>query len=190
MIEIAFFLSLDATPSQAVRTPQQQPYFLYHAPTIELPSRLRAPVRCDDGSNLKSPDGSPNWACEIHDCSPHEAVCWSDRLDFCYDEEGDDAGVCAWGEPQTCNSRWSCFDTWSGCNGQWECHESVSWVGCTDGTCTPKPRFASVPPPVFAECALESSAISFVSNEGGVIPIARDLFTLDRTGTLGSHGDV
>jgi len=192
VIEVALLLSLGASlpepPAEAV------------GHSIVGPSRRRGPPRCDDGSPLRHPDGSPNWDCELRGCSPHEAVCWSDRLDYCYDESGDDAKICAWGKLQTCNSRWTCFDLWTGCDGKYECNEEDSWIGCTDGTCTPKPGISgqsaahsdqildqiSAPPvsETIDACPLEFRAI-----ERGVTTTPQRLPDFGAGDTVGGHGD-
>jgi len=127
VLELAFFL-LD--PALAAPEAYQTP--------LEASSRLVERVVCDDGSSPRRADGSPNWDCEIHGCSPHEPICWSDRLDFCFDESGDDLGICTYRPRKKCGSRWSCFDLWLYCDGVYQCHDD-SWVGCTNGSCTPKP---------------------------------------------------
>lgn len=185
MIELALLLSLGTSlPVQPA-----EPYQV----RTEARSRLASPRRCDDGSSFRHADGSPNWDCELHGCSPHASICWSERLDFCYDESGDDAGVCAWGEVQTCNSRWTCFDLWTGCNGKYECHEEDSWIGCTDGTCTPKPTLKQ-----------QAAALAFVSPheddlvcpldpraiKRNVTPSISDLPDFTADDTVRGHGDV
>jgi hypothetical protein len=91
--------------------------------------------RCDDGAPAWSDRGSPNWDCELHGCTPHEAICWSERLDHCYDVSGNDLGLCLFAV-ETCNSRFTCFDLWLYCPGQYECTDEDSWIGCTEGKCT------------------------------------------------------
>jgi len=123
VIELALFLLLDPTSAHLADREA------YHQP-VERPVRLR----CDDGSPVWTPDGGPNWDCELAGCSPHEQVCWSDRLDVCFDESGDSNGVCKFAEPQKCDSRWSCFKLWASCDTEYTCEKPVGW-GCGGGTC-------------------------------------------------------
>lgn len=134
MIELVLFL-LDPAPAHL------------SASDIELAatSAKRAPILCDDRSSPFGPDGNPNWDCELAGCTPFAPVCWSYRLDFCYDENGDDTGECAWGGAQTCNSRWSCFKLWAGCDGEYQC-DQASWPGCGSGSCTPVPALKPTTP--------------------------------------------
>lgn len=91
-------------------------------------------MTCDDGSLAWDSTGSPNWACTISGCSPHESSCWSERLDVCFDEDGEELGRCSYSADE-CHGRWECFDLWLYCEGEYECHES-GIIGCTHGTCT------------------------------------------------------
>lgn len=128
MIELALFLSLGASAPAIV--PMAPP------PGPQASVRIRAPLRCDDGSDLYRPDGTPNWDCELSSCSPHELTCWSERLDHCYDDSGDDNGVCSARKVTTCDSRWSCFKLWANCRGgEYGCTQTA-WPGCSSGTCT------------------------------------------------------
>lgn len=90
---------------------------------------------CDDGTRAWGRDRTPNWGCERWGCGPLESLCWSDRLDHCYDVAGNELGVCEYAV-ETCNSRFSCFDLWLYCPGEYQCHDEDSWIGCTNGTCT------------------------------------------------------
>jgi hypothetical protein len=92
-----------------------------------------AAVLCDDGSFPWGSDLQPNWACTIRGCSPSDRICWPEKTDACYDEDGDTFGVCTI-ETKTCDSRLSCFDMWLHCVGTYECN-SDEIVGCTEGTC-------------------------------------------------------
>lgn len=182
MIELAFFISLDAV-ALVLTVPN-----FYQTQVKEL--GRRAPIRCDDGSSPRRPDGSPNWNCEIRGCGPHESTCWSDRIDFCFNESGDDAGICLWEEPQTCKSILSCIDLWSGCNGEWSCSSPIP---CNDGVCTPKPKTKPKPetkPSVRAvhECALDGRAIQ--SEPVNESTPAEDLPQANATDSVGGHGDV
>lgn len=179
MIELAFFL-FHPVPSATI------PY----QGGIEAATRRRSPVRCDDGSSPRDLDGSPNWDCELRGCSPLAPVCWSDRLDFCFDDLGDDMGVCAWAEPQHCDSRLTCFDLWTSCDGKYECHEDDSWIGCTNGTCTPKPSLITQSSSeAIEECLPEISASSTLSIER-TLGTSRHLSVSAADDTVRGHGDV
>lgn len=89
---------------------------------------------CDDGSSPWDSSNSPNWACTREECTPHDDVCWDDRLDHCYDEQGKNLGVCVFAR-ESCSSRLACFDLWLYCAGEYTCLESGT-IGCTKGTCT------------------------------------------------------
>lgn len=157
MFGLAFLFYLSASVS-ASQTPQPQPGYL------EV-TRWRAPLRCDDGSSPFQSDGSPNWDCEIHECSPHEDLCWSERLDHCYDDNGDDNGVCGGEEVTTCKSKWSCFKLWVGCNGPYQCNSGV-WYGCDDGQCTERNRKSESARP--RRLAPRSASLSPVRTTGKV----------------------
>lgn len=132
MIELAILLSLSAS-APLVAPPAQPPQPQQAWPGG--PDRRRAPLRCDDGSSVYHVDGSPNWDCELRNCSPHEFVCWSERLDHCYDDSGDDNGVCGARKVTSCKSRWGCFKLWANCNGEYTCTQNA-WPGCAEGSCT------------------------------------------------------
>lgn len=108
---------------------------LAHGPT---PGPAMAPVEtlvwCDDGSAPWHADGQPNWACTLQGCTPQAAVCWEERLDHCYDDEGRDLGECAY-EFQKCDSRYSCFNLWLYCDGVYHCNTNEV-IGCSSGSCT------------------------------------------------------
>lgn len=89
---------------------------------------------CDDGSSPWDSNGRPNWACTRDGHSPHDDLCWNERLDHCYGDDGKDLGVCVFAQEE-CNSRLACFDLWLYCAGEYKCLES-SVIGCTKGTCT------------------------------------------------------
>lgn len=89
--------------------------------------------RCDDGSPPYDRRGRPNLDCVVDGCWPDEPICWSERLDHCFSEDGDDAGVCVF-TASTCDSWYSCFDLFLYCDGQWGCNSSSLGV-CTDGYC-------------------------------------------------------
>jgi hypothetical protein len=91
-------------------------------------------MTCDDGSLAWDPNDGPNWACHREGCTPHDKVCWSDRLAYCTDELGKDLGVCVY-ERDECHGRLDCFDMWLYCAGTYECVES-GVVGCVHGVCT------------------------------------------------------
>lgn len=102
---IAFLLSLDHVSSS-------DPLF------GRGPETLDSPKRCDNGSSLFRPDGSPNWRCRLDGCPPLAPVCWPERLNFCRDENGDDTGECDY-EVRVCKTKFSCFLEWAGCDGEW-----------------------------------------------------------------------
>lgn len=87
---------------------------------------------CDDGSLAW--DEGPNWECTRDGCTPHDDVCWSDRLAHCRDRNGKDLGTCVY-ERDDCDTRWDCFNMWLYCAGKYECTESGG-IGCLHGTCT------------------------------------------------------
>lgn len=89
---------------------------------------------CDDGSRLFHPDGSPNWDCDLDGCSLLEGVCWAERLDFCFDDAGNETGACIWRERKKCNSRWTCFKLWASCDGRFDYDFNTG-----HGSCTPVP---------------------------------------------------
>lgn len=134
MIEILMLISsLDLGPSASN----------YWTPDTAATITISPTKRCDDGASPVRRDGSPNWACEIDGCGPLERVCWSERVDFCFDEAGEDTGECAWEKPSTCSGVWNCFKLWVNCDGQWGCEVGTP---CTSGSCTPIPLFEPEPP--------------------------------------------
>lgn len=173
MFGLAFLLSLSASTS--LSPPPQSPQSPF-----ETPTRLRAPRRCDDGSNPFQKDGSPNWECEIRECSPFEAICWLESHDACYDENGDDNGACGGEEVKTCNGWINCFGLWARCDGAYECQESSSLGPCNKGICTlrdaaPTTR-RSAPPTDSPERAARSSHAS---------PRSQSFTIVRRTGKVG-----
>lgn len=105
-----------------------------HNLTSEPMTTDQRQISCDDGSAPWDAAGQPNWACVRHGCTPHEAVCWEDRLDYCYDDAGRDRGICAY-EHQKCDSKYTCFNLWLYCDGVYHCNTNEV-VGCSSGTCT------------------------------------------------------
>lgn len=99
----------------------------------ELPQR-----RCDDGSYLIYPDGSINWDCELDGCNPLEPVCWDERLDFCFDDAGNDTGDCVWRARTECSTLWGCIKLYASCDGRFDYDLSTG-----RGSCTPIPRLRS-----------------------------------------------
>lgn len=93
----------------------------------------RPKVSCDDGASPYDRRGRPNIDCAIDGCWPDELICWSDRLDHCFSDDGEDLGVCLF-TTSTCGSWHSCFDLFLYCDGQWGCNSS-SWGVCTNGYC-------------------------------------------------------
>lgn len=173
MIELAFFLSLSVPDIAPAAHPQGLP----------TSSRLTAPLRCDDGSGLYQPDGSPNWECELLACSPHELTCWSERLDHCYDEAGDDNGVCSARKVTTCNSRWSCFKLWANCRGgEYGCNKPA-WPGCGEGACTTASLKGSPP----KKSASSSGAPHRATSPVRIEPRARRLLRKRTKGSVGGH---
>lgn len=103
--------------------------------------------RCDDGSKPFHVNGMPNWSCRIDGCGPLELVCWSERVDFCFDDgDGEDTGECDWDAATkgatTCDGWISCFKLWAGCDGTWACAQAG--VSCS---CTPIPPTKMEPTP-------------------------------------------
>lgn len=205
MIELAFFLLLN--PSISITLPAPQPQQSHH----HAPARLRAPLRCDDGHAIFEPDGSPNWDCELQGCSPHEALCWSDRLDHCYDENGDENGMCGGKKVTPCNSRWECFKSWANCTGEHTCDDTSGWLGCPKGACTtneapvsPSPPGAASPasakpppkPPAKPPAQIRSSPRAPSPSPRGdayhkrAASQGRDLPAVRTRGSVGGHGDV
>lgn len=88
---------------------------------------------CDDGSSPYDDNGEPNLDCEIEQCAVGEPLCWSERLDLCYDDGGDDNGSCAF-EDKACANGVSCWGLYIACVGEWSCRET-NWWGCGEGTC-------------------------------------------------------
>lgn len=177
VLELAFLLLLLPEISEA--SPAAQPL----QDGREGPTRLQAPLRCDDGSNLYESDGAPNWDCELRGCSPHEWVCWSERLDHCYDDSGDDNGVCIAKKVTPCNSRWECFKAWANCKGEYQC-ESTSWPGCTKGSCTTADAAPSPSSP---------GAVSPAAARHKIAPPGRGrryLSGVRTRGTVGGHGSA
>jgi hypothetical protein len=151
--------------------------------------RIRA---CDDGSSPWTATGEPNWDCEIDACSPHESTCWDERLDFCFDDSGDDAGICRWERQQTCDSVWKCFKLWANCNGRYTCKVSGSWVGCTEGTCDPIPRMMTPEPPLAEadQCPVEADATSVLESSGAPLTGAQELHSEVRHLRPGATADT
>lgn len=89
---------------------------------------------CDDGSAPITRYGRPNWNCWLNGCSPRSEICWSDRLDHCFDTDGRDLGVCSY-DVIHCEGYLSCFETWFTCTGEWGC-DRLGSVGCKVGHCT------------------------------------------------------
>lgn len=173
MFGLAFLLSLSAS-STVAPAPQAQ-----HG-RFETVTRLRAPLRCDDGKSPYQKDGSPNWECEIRDCSPFEALCWIGAHDECYDENGDDNGACGGEEVKTCKGWASCFGLWARCDGEYECKVSSRFGPCNEGICTlraaPTSTGRSSPPAA-------DRARSGRVDRGG--PRPRSFTTVRRTGNVG-----
>lgn len=138
------------------------------APLLWSADAAAAPVtrarRCDDGSSPFLKSGAPNWACEIDGCGPLEPVCWLERVDFCYDEMGEDTGECEWEAPAKCSGLWSCFKLWVGCNGQWEC---TSGAPCTSGMCHPIPLHEPAPTAPIPGLSCSDRADSVAAKGGG-----------------------
>jgi hypothetical protein len=90
---------------------------------------------CDDGSSLYDEQGQPRVNdCEIEACVVGEPLCWSERLDICYTEAGDENGSC-YMEDKSCTSSLGCWGLYIACVGEWSCQDS-NWWGCGEGTCT------------------------------------------------------
>jgi hypothetical protein len=90
---------------------------------------------CDDGSSPYDENGQPKVNdCEINACVVAEPLCWSERLDLCYTESGDDNGSC-YMEDKQCSSSLGCWGLYIACVGEWNCRDSY-WWGCGNGTCT------------------------------------------------------
>lgn len=168
----------DVTPAEPSPAAQTRP---------SGPTSLRAPRLCDDGSAPWDPAGAPNWDCEIDACSPHELICWDERLDFCFDDSGNDAGICLWRAQQSCSSVWQCFKLWANCDGRYECQVTGSPFGCAEGTCDPVPRLKKqgrLRAPV-AECPLED----FEEAPDDLLVNERDTPTSAARLWLGGQGD-
>ncbi|MFO7563143.1 MAG: hypothetical protein R6X02_10910 [Enhygromyxa sp.] len=88
---------------------------------------------CDDGSSAYDENGDPNADCEINECVVMESLCWSERLDFCYSESGDDNGSCHLRD-KACGNGVSCWGLYIACVGEWSCRDP-QWWGCGRGTC-------------------------------------------------------
>lgn len=106
-------------------------------------SRRGPPKRCDDGSNLFNLDGSVNWRCQLDGCAPLEPVCWPERLDICFDDDGNETGECKW-RKDTCDTKLSCVWLWSGCDGEWNYDWDTGIGSCT--TVLKQPNFAPTRP--------------------------------------------
>lgn len=89
---------------------------------------------CDDGSSPYDENGRPNVDCEIDGCTVIEPLCWSERLDDCYDVSGSDNGACVLRDKE-CDTAVGCFGLYLSCVGEWSCEDS-HWWGCGEGTCT------------------------------------------------------
>lgn len=92
----------------------------------------REPI-CDDGSSPYDENDQPNLECEIEACAVGEPLCWSERLDLCYDASGDDNGTCHLLD-KACASSLGCWGLYIACVGEWSC-EDTHWWGCGRGTC-------------------------------------------------------
>jgi hypothetical protein len=95
---------------------------------------LSVEKNCDDGSSPYAEDGQPNLECEIDGCTVLEPICWSERIDHCYDVSGSANGKCVLRD-KGCDSGLSCTGLWLSCVGEWSCQDS-HWWGCGKGTCT------------------------------------------------------
>ncbi|MFV8750933.1 hypothetical protein ACNOYE_10350 [Nannocystaceae bacterium ST9] len=93
---------------------------------------IRSP-RCDDGSLLIRPDGSVNGRCMIDGCRFGSKVCWSERIEHCFDDEGLDIGVCLL-EDTKCDTVLACAWDFAFCDGEYECLVPAL-VGCQEGIC-------------------------------------------------------
>jgi hypothetical protein len=89
---------------------------------------------CDDGSSPYDENGRPNVDCEIEGCTVIEPVCWSYRIDRCYDESGSENGVCTLSQAD-CHNALTCHGLYLACVGEWAC-EDPHWWGCGEGSCT------------------------------------------------------
>jgi hypothetical protein len=103
------------------------------SPVQPEPAYTDEPV-CDDGSSPYDKNGRPNIRCEIDGCSVIDRMCWSERLNYCYDDNGSDNGFCGLYEME-CHNGLSCSGMWLACVGQWAC-EDPHWWGCGEGSCT------------------------------------------------------
>lgn len=123
MLEYLVMLSLDHIPE-------------FHPPPAVnvVADRRTRPKQCDDGTSIYHADGTPNWDCELDGCGMLEPVCWSARIDFCFDEDGNETGECVWRTRQKCTTKWSCIKLWAGCDGPFE----YDWDTGV-GVCTPMP---------------------------------------------------
>ncbi|HLT34771.1 MAG TPA: hypothetical protein VK034_00765 [Enhygromyxa sp.] len=88
---------------------------------------------CDDGSSPYDENGEPNLECEIDECAVGEPLCWSERLDICYDHGGAENGSCQLLD-KACRNGLSCWGLYITCVGEWSCRDS-QWWGCGRGTC-------------------------------------------------------
>lgn len=188
MIELALFLSLSTSVPELAPThvaPSQLSKLAVSQQEARptTPARFRMPPRCDDGSDIFRPDGTPNWECELQGCGPDELTCWSERLDHCYDDSGDDNGLCKERKVTTCNSRWSCFKLWANCRGgEYGCSKSA-WPGCGQGSCTSTTLQGSAP-----KKSASSSTYSKLPTASDVAhPGSRSLPPVRTTGTVGGH---
>ena len=93
---------------------------------------------CDDGTAPYDEYGRPNLACKIEGCGSSEPICWSYRLNDCYDESGGDNGTCSFAS-ETCAGILACHAMWLTCYGEYQCNKTSFW-GCKQGTCTEKTK--------------------------------------------------
>lgn len=88
---------------------------------------------CDDGSSPYDESGEPKVDCEINACVVVESLCWSERIDACFDDGGDDNGRCHLQDKQ-CGNGVTCWGLYIACVGEWSCRDP-QWWGCGKGTC-------------------------------------------------------
>lgn len=96
------------------------------------PTPAREPV-CDDGASPYDENGRPNLECEIDACAVGEPLCWSERLDRCYDVSGTENGSCQLRD-KSCETGLGCWGLYIACVGEWSCKDE-HWWGCGQGTC-------------------------------------------------------
>jgi hypothetical protein len=101
--------------------------------SILLAIALHGPI-CDDGSFPYDANGRPNFQCKIDGCGPADRVCWPDALAGCYDDAGEENGVCLLAT-ESCEGIVPCFGMWLACYGTWVC-EIPGVLGCKQGSCT------------------------------------------------------